>query len=114
MYTEVDITAASPENPYYNRDEISIRGVILDSDNHEPRSIRVSSKSTVRAHLYIGADVIVQNPYCCGIRTSTDRINPLTSFDVYKQTSQKNERDERREVSNDGHSDPPRIVEMSA
>ena len=113
MYTEVGITAASPERYYYNRDEISIRGVILDSDNHEPRSIRVSSKSTVRAHLYIGADVIVQNPYCCGIRTSTDRINPLTSFDVYKQTSQKNERDERREVSNDGHSDPPRIVEMS-
>ena len=62
------------------------------------------------AELCGGADVIVQNPYCCGIRTSTDRINPITSFDVFKQTAQKNERDERREISNEGHSDPIRIV----
>ena len=110
VYTDVDVTASTYENPFFNRDEISIRGVILDSDNHEPRAIRVAPKSTVKAYLYVGADVIVQNPYCCGIRTSKDRINPITSFEGYKQTTRKVEREEKREASSEAHADPLRIV----
>ena len=102
VYTDVDVTTPSQDNPFFNRDEIAIRGVIFDPDFHEPRPVRIPSGATIKAYLFIGTDVIVSDPNCCGIRTSKDRINPSIPFESFPKSIRKSGKDDKREFVKDG------------
>ena len=74
--TEVDVTQRTPENSFFNREEISIHGVLFDSELQEERSLRVQPGSTLRAYLYMGTDCIINSPYCCEVRLTNNPLNP--------------------------------------
>ena len=66
--TEVDVSQRKHENSFFNREEISIHGVLFDSELQEERSLRVQPGSTLRAYLYMGTDWIINSPYCGEVR----------------------------------------------
>lgn len=55
--TEVSLLT-QPFNGLFNRDEISIRGLLFDVDAQEERPIKVPIGSILHAYLYIGTDCV--------------------------------------------------------
>lgn len=83
--TEVDVTQRTPENSFFNREEISIHGVLFDSELQEERPLRVQPGSTLRAYLYMGTDCIINSPYCCEVRSTNDPLNPEKPFEQFAE-----------------------------
>ena len=83
--TEVDVTQRTPENSFFNREEISIHGVLFDSELQEERSLRVQPGSTLRAYLYMGTDCIINSPYCCEVCSTNDPLNPEKPFEQFAE-----------------------------
>lgn len=107
--TEVDVTTPTPENSFFNRDEVSIHGILFDSDQQEPRSLRVPPGATLRAYLYIGTDCVINNPSCCEVSTTEDSLNPEMTWEQYveKRSGQR-----RKENETDPDDKEERIPEL--
>ena len=56
--TEVSLLTPTHFNGLFNRDEISIRGLLFDVDAQEERPIKVPIGSILHAYLYIGTDCV--------------------------------------------------------
>ena len=57
--------------------------MLFDSEQQEPRSLRVPPGATLRAYLYIGTDCIINNFYCCDVKTPDDPVNPEMPYEQY-------------------------------
>ena len=81
--TEIDVTVPTQENSFFNREEVSIHGVLFDPDQQETRSIRVQPGSTIRAYLFVGSDCIINNVDCADVKTPFDKVNPEMSYEKF-------------------------------
>lgn len=77
--TEVSILASTHINGLFNRDEISIRGLLFDVDAQEERPIKVPLGSILHAYLYIGTDC-VENRGCFSDVRGTDTTSEWVKF----------------------------------
>ena len=66
--TEVSLLTANQMNPLFNRDEISIRGLLFDVDTQEERPIKVPIGSILHAYLYVGTDCVENRGSYCDVR----------------------------------------------
>ena len=92
--TEVDVSSPTPDNSFFNREEVSIHGVLFDSEQQEPRSLRVPPGATLRAYLFVGTDCVINNSYCCDVQTPDDPVNPEMSFEKYVEKRSEQRRKE--------------------
>lgn len=87
--TELDISTPTPENSFFNREEVSIHGVLFDTEQQENRSLRVPPGATLRAYLFIGTDCVINSPYCCDVRTTEDTVNPEMTLERFIEVRKK-------------------------
>lgn len=62
--TEVSLLTPTHSNSLFNRDEISIRGMLFDVDAQEEKLVKIPIGSILHAYLYMGSDC-VQNRATC-------------------------------------------------
>lgn len=89
--TEVSLLTPTHPNSLFNRDEISIRGVLFDVDAQEEKLVKIPVGSILHAYLYMGSDCVQNRATCANtqdLHSTEDWIHFYHSNSEWKADSE--------------------------
>ena len=70
--------SGKPVKEEANSHDVSIKGLLIDSEVHESKPFKVSPGAIIRCSLLIGSECVMMNDACCDVRVPSAETGDVT------------------------------------
>lgn len=88
--------SGKPVKEEANSHDVSIKGLLIDSEVHESKPFKVSPGAIIRCSLLIGSECVVMNDACCDVRVPGAETGDVT----FREWCERRDHDSRAEEQN--------------
>ena len=88
--------SGKPVKEEANSHDVSIKGVLIDSEVHESKPFKVSPGAIIRCSLLIGSECVMMNDACCDVRVPSAETGDVT----FREWCEHRDHDGRAEEQN--------------